>query len=985
VALSAVLLAAAPHALRAQLSGEQHHERLVALARLDEAVRYFHPRVAIRASGWDSAFAQYAMRIADAPTREAYARELGALAATLRDPLTRLATRAERGWTGEWLRDSVLVLRASARGADDARLATQIAKARAVVVDARGERTLPVAALADGLLAQTVTAPPQRALRYAGFPTTEFNSANTYNLRWRIIPGEPFTGRARRDGHVAFIVDAATVLPPLAVAMRTAGRAAIIGVGTPAAASLAETYRVNMGEGVAVDVRVAERYVKGGAGAPADSTIADSSVAVATAARWAMRTLRPLELSAIDTVSTETVPRRPTSPAWNARYPAVGYRVLAAARLWGTIHSFYPYKALMGERWDAAFRAALPEIERAPDSLAYAKAIATLATHIHDSHTRVYSDVLWREVYGVVPAPVHTRLIGDSLVVTHLADASAARAGLRVGDVITSIDGERTTDRVERIAPYFISSTPQALRARIAAFALNGRDSTPARLTVPRAQGGERTVIVPRSRRFAAALETHRDGSIFRVLPGNVGYVDLERLTYPMVDSMFAVLGGTKGIVFDMRGYPLTPAWSEVEEGINAHAELTTAARFREPVVISPDTSRTVMRSFAQSVWRGRQQRRYAGRTALLLDETTISQAEHLAMHFRAANGTVLVGGRTTGANGGVAHVYLPGIDSVSFTGIDVRQADGSQLQRVGLEPDLPVSPTLAGVRAGRDEVLVAALKLLGGTGEVPRDTVTYVRPVAVAAASPAKRFVPLLSPWGPINPRSAYVIGVDTLVQRGGRASGHVRSVRNDTSFGAMLQWIDATDYGGHRVRFSAWLRTRDANGEGAEGGAQIMIRTDGPSGGVAFAASKSQERLVGTNEWTLQSVIVNVPAEAKELGFGPILAGSGELWIDDASLDIVDVDVANLVGVAPVTSKRRGRLPALNLTLPTRPANLDFEGDAAGASSRDGATWSNASVYFSGGLLLILFTSSLVAIRRGPGAVDRLSRDERRRYWTR
>jgi C-terminal processing protease CtpA/Prc len=42
-----------------------------------------------------------------------------------------------------------------------------------------------------------------------------------------------------------------------------------------------------------------------------------------------------------------------------------------------------------------------------------------------------------------------------------------------------------------------------------------------------------------------------------------------------------------------------------------------------------------------------------------------------------------------------------------------VRHADHRQLQRIGLQPDVPVRPTLAGIRAGRDEVLERALQVL--------------------------------------------------------------------------------------------------------------------------------------------------------------------------------------------------------------------------------------------------------------------------------
>ena len=61
--------------------------------------------------------------------------------------------------------------------------------------------------------------------------------------------------------------------------------------------------------------------------------------------------------------------------------------------------------------------------------------------------------------------------------------------------------------------------------------------------------------------------------------------------------------------------------------------------------------------------------------------------------------------------------VVLPGGISAWFSGHDVRHADGRQLQRVGLVPDILVRPTIAGIRAGRDEVLERAVRYLEGGG----------------------------------------------------------------------------------------------------------------------------------------------------------------------------------------------------------------------------------------------------------------------------
>ena len=100
----------------------------------------------------------------------------------------------------------------------------------------------------------------------------------------------------------------------------------------------------------------------------------------------------------------------------------------------------------------------------------------------------------------------------------------------------------------------------------------------------------------------------------------------------------------------------------------------------------------------------------YQGRTVMLIDDRAISQAEHTGLFFEAANGTKFIGSNTAGANGDVTNFTLPGGFSVAFTGHDVRHADGRQLQRIGLMPDVRVEPTIKGIREGKDEVLARAI-----------------------------------------------------------------------------------------------------------------------------------------------------------------------------------------------------------------------------------------------------------------------------------
>jgi hypothetical protein len=73
----------------------------------------------------------------------------------------------------------------------------------------------------------------------------------------------------------------------------------------------------------------------------------------------------------------------------------------------------------------------------------------------------------------------------------------------------------------------------------------------------------------------------------------------------------------------------------------------------------------------------------------------------------------MFIGSPTAGANGDITSFVAPGGIRISFSGHDVRWADGKQLQRVGLIPDIEAHPTIVGIRAGKDEVLDRAVSFI--------------------------------------------------------------------------------------------------------------------------------------------------------------------------------------------------------------------------------------------------------------------------------
>jgi C-terminal processing protease CtpA/Prc len=223
------------------------------------------------------------------------------------------------------------------------------------------------------------------------------------------------------------------------------------------------------------------------------------------------------------------------------------------------------------------------------------------------------------------------------------------------------------------------------------------------------ADGTARTVNVARTRNPNIV----REGEIWRVLDGNIGYVDLTRLTVQQVDAMFITMNGTDAIVFDMRGYPNGTGLSIPSRLNTRHAAV--GAIFQRPQLAFEELETQTSYSFAQALPKT-DRALYSGRTVMLIDERTLSQAEWTGLRFEAANGTRFIGSNSAGAVGDKTILVLPGDITVTFTGHDVRHVDGRPVQGIGLVPDVRVEPTLAGIRAGRDEVLEARACVLAAS-----------------------------------------------------------------------------------------------------------------------------------------------------------------------------------------------------------------------------------------------------------------------------
>lgn len=282
--------------------------------------------------------------------------------------------------------------------------------------------------------------------------------------------------------------------------------------------------------------------------------------------------------------------------------------------------------------------------------------------------------------------------------------------GLKPGDVIVAVDGGEVAALVRGWTSYYSASNEPTVLRDIGRSITRGDCAKPAVLGVRR--GNETLELtaprVPWDKLDSTTFQSHDlAGETFRLLSRDVAYLKLSSVKAAEVAHYIDLAAGTKGLIIDIRNYPaefVAYALGQLLVGKPTefvrftHADLTNPGAFHwgGPKRLEP------------------QKPRYSGKVVILLDEVSQSQSEFTAMAFRSARGALVVGSTTAGADGNPSAIPLPcTLMNTQFSGIGVFYPDKKPTQRIGIVPDVEVKPTIAGIRAGRDEVLDAALRLI--------------------------------------------------------------------------------------------------------------------------------------------------------------------------------------------------------------------------------------------------------------------------------
>lgn len=406
-----------------------------------------------------------------------------------------------------------------------------------------------------------------------------------------------------------------------------------------------------------------------------------------------------------------TIPRasRPLLPTGKpAGWVPAGFdrttRLASTITTWNLFKHFYPYWDQVEVDWDDALGPALQRAALAPDDRAYEQELRRLVAIPGDGH----ASVRYAPEY-VTELPLDWRWVEGNLVVTAVNQNVREVA---LGTIVEAIDGTPIQYLMAREMA-LISGSPQWQReVALLRLRFSDRETATAELTL-RAADGELTIReVPFETPQLFRFSDSRPDVVEEIKPGAL-YVDITRMDRQRFTAEAERIAKAKALIFDLRGYP------ESEMGYLAHMSdhLILSAKMDTPEYIGPDG--------AVDRWKGGGWKvqpalpRYTRNIVFLTDASAISFSESILGTVKGNRLATIIGEPTAGTNGNITRVVLPGGYLVSWTAMRVTNQDGSPHHIVGVIPDVLLTPTIAGIREGRDELLEAAVQYVApATGD---------------------------------------------------------------------------------------------------------------------------------------------------------------------------------------------------------------------------------------------------------------------------
>lgn len=374
-------------------------------------------------------------------------------------------------------------------------------------------------------------------------------------------------------------------------------------------------------------------------------------------------------------------------------YSSFEFRLLALFRYWNVIYYYSPHKYLMDKSWDETLLEAIPLFIDATDKQSYQIAFLQLAAALNDGHGYITGTNL----YDGACVDLLEYIDGKTVVRNETG-------GTRKGDIIKRI-GNRDINSIRDSLSLLISTSTKGNKeyrinsyvAQLAFFQEND-------LTIFR---DSKEIII----HILSESTQEQNLPMCTRISTDIGYVDLSKLTTDKMDSILSTYSNASGIIFDLRK---TGSYAYNVPQLECYLSESKVLYMPEMVVWDLEHPGSFLwKRNNSSIVNSTKCSHHLTNVVFLINESTQSFTETQAWIAQNNFHATLIGRRTSGALGQVIWIPLPGKQRAAFSGFGLFSPNGNALQRQGIIPDVEVYPTLESIKAGKDEILEAAIDYL--------------------------------------------------------------------------------------------------------------------------------------------------------------------------------------------------------------------------------------------------------------------------------
>jgi C-terminal processing protease CtpA/Prc len=347
----------------------------------------------------------------------------------------------------------------------------------------------------------------------------------------------------------------------------------------------------------------------------------------------------------------------------------------------------------------------IPKVIECRDELSYKLIMLELIGEIQDTHANIWQkDEVLSQFYGKKIVPLEINFIENKAVVVRKFEQLEDTSKINIGDVITEINGVKTDKLIEEKIKYCPASNyPTQLRDFAARLLRTNKDFLQVTIENGNSIFQERlsTVKIGEINFMGEKVPSHKE------LAGDIGYIYPGTLEKGEIDTIMETFIHKDGLIIDLRCYPSD--FIVFSLGKYLMPKPTGFVKFTFGSIENPGKF-----SFSEILKVREDNNNYfKGKIIILINETTLSQAEYTAMALRVAPKSTVLGSTTAGADGDFSRIILPGNIRTGISGIGVYYPDGTETQRVGIIPDIELKPTIEGIKNERDELLEMAIELI--------------------------------------------------------------------------------------------------------------------------------------------------------------------------------------------------------------------------------------------------------------------------------